>query len=269
MIFILLLFFVFIFGLVIGSFLNSVIYRLFKRESLWGRSYCPYCHHRLAWYDLIPLLSFVLLKGRCRYCHKKISWQYPLVESITGLLFLFIFISVFPNLQSFLLASTYSLIRLVYLLTIISLLIVIFVYDLKHYIIPDKIVVSGILLILFYRFLNLFKFHSLSAKSFVYLVIFSFIISLIFWLIWFFSKGRWMGLGDAKLVFLLSLFLNPGQDLVALFFAFSLGAIIGLILIGLKKKRMKSELPFGPFLITGTFIALFWGEKIIQWYLKI
>ena len=269
MISIVILFFVFIFGLIIGSFLNSVIYRFHNEESLLGRSYCPHCHHQLAWYDLIPLFSFILLKGRCRYCHRKISWQYPLVEFFTGLLFLFIFLFIFPHPVNFLIAPAYTLIYLVYLFTIVSLFIVIFVYDLKYYIIPRKIVSLGVLLILFYRLLEIYKFHSITVKSFLYLLIFSFLISFIFWLIWFLSKGKWMGLGDAKLVFFLSFFLDPREDLVALFFAFGLGAIIGLILICLKKKEMRSELPFGPFLIIGTLIALFWGERIIQWYMRI
>ena len=127
---------IFLFGLLFGSFLNSVIYRLEIGGSfLKGRSYCPHCKHKLIWQDLIPVLSFLFLKGKCRYCQKPISWQYPLVELATGFIFLLFFLTSL-NLNNF----TY-----VYLLIMSCFLIIVFVYDLKHYIIPDKIIYPAIL----------------------------------------------------------------------------------------------------------------------------
>src|SRR3989338_8578506 len=148
-------FIVFLFGLVVGSFLNSVIYRLGKGESaLKGRSYCPQCKHPLSWQDLIPLLSFVFLQGKCRYCRAKISWQYPLVELGTAAVFFLIFASGENS-------TIADFLHVGYLFTIASLLVVIFVYDLKHYIIPDKILypailVSGIWYLVFGIFLDLY-----------------------------------------------------------------------------------------------------------------
>jgi len=248
-------FLVFVFGLAVGSFLNCVIYRLEKNESfLKGRSYCPHCKHKLFWQDLIPLLSFLILKGKCRYCKEPISWQYPLVETATGFLFTFVFHVAFPN---FLLSIYYFLIS--------SFLIIIFVYDLKHYIIPVKVIYSAIAIALIFNFqfliskqFSIFNYSILSALG---AAVFFLIIVLI-------SGGHWMGVGDIKLAFFMGLFLGFPKILVALFFAYFIGAIIGIGLIFAGKKTLKSEVPFGPFLVTGTFVALFFGNQIINLYLS-
>jgi len=134
---------IFIFGACIGSFLNCLIYRLDSKQSfLKGRSFCPHCKHQLGFFDLIPILSFIIVKGKCRYCQKKISWQYPLVEIFTGLIFLL------------LVTCHLSLVTLIYYIVVSSLLIVIFVYDLKHYIIPDKIIYPVIVIVFLYRILS-------------------------------------------------------------------------------------------------------------------
>ena len=250
-------FMVFVFGLAVGSFLSAFVYRLEKGESaLHGRSHCPHCNHPLAWHDLIPIVSFVMLQRRCRYCKEKISLQDPFVELATALIFVAIFIySVDGRPQ--------NILYLGYLWAIASSFIGIFVYDLKHHIIPDKVLypaifVSSIWYLVFselpkYQILNTL-YSALGAASFflaIYLV----------------SKGRWMGFGDVKLAFLLGLFLGWPSILVALFFAFCLGAVVGLILIMLKKKGLKSEVPLAPFLIIGTAIAFFFGPYVINWYL--
>ena len=126
---------VFIFGLIVGSFLNCVVYRLEQDSSfLGGRSFCPLCKHKLSWRDLIPVFSFLILKGKCRYCQQKISWQYPLVELVTGFLFFLVFHY-----------TRYDIPYIVYGLIITAFLIIIFVYDLKHYLIPDKVIYPAIL----------------------------------------------------------------------------------------------------------------------------
>lgn len=250
--------FIFLFGLLVGSFLNCVIYRLEKNESfLKGRSYCPKCRHQLSWQDLIPLLSFFKLRGKCRYCKKPISWQYPLVELATAILFLGVFHISFPN---FLLSIYYFLIS--------SFLIIIFVFDLNHYIIPDEIIYPAIFVAFIYDIIysNLIV-HSLNLIiSYFYSSIGA---SLFFLIIFLISRGKWLGFGDVKLAFFMGLFLGFPAILVSLFLAFFIGAIIGIGLISLKKKGLKSEVPFGPFLVTGTLIALFWGEQLVNWYLNL
>jgi len=246
--------FVFIFGLIIGSFLNCVIYRLEVKQSfLKGRSYCPHCKHQLCWKDLLPVLSYIFIGGRCRYCKKKISVQYPLVELFTGLLFV---LAVNPD----------HVVRSIYLAATISFLIIIFVIDLRHYIIPDKIVLPAIIIALAY---NTFSFVTgdFSFPYFMRLFWAGLIPALLFFLIFLFSQGKWIGFGDVKLALLMGLFLGPNRIIVALFLAFTLGAIIGLGLIIATKKNMRSEIPFGPFLVSGTLLALFWGNKIVNWYL--
>ncbi len=263
--------FVFFFGLTVGSFLNCVIYRLEEGKSfLKGRSFCPHCKHQLSWQDLIPVLSFLILKGKCRYCKKPISWQYPIVEIATGLLFLLIF-----NFQF----SISNYLNLIYYLIISTLLIVIFVYDFKHYVIPDKIIYLAIGLALIYQLFGILNFGHWdlfrnwkleigNLQPLLNPLTSAILASAFFLLIVLISHGRWMGMGDIKLAFLMGLFLSSSKILVALFLAFLVGAIIGVGLILSGKKTLKSEVPFGPFLVTGTFIALFWGENIIKWYLN-
>ncbi|MBI4359065.1 MAG: prepilin peptidase [Candidatus Nealsonbacteria bacterium] len=252
----------FFLGLVSGSFLNSLIYRLETNQGfIRGRSFCPNCRHTLAWRDLLPIWSFLLLRGRCRYCQKPISWQYPLVEAATGLTFLLLFNQVLPHPFTF----PVPLIYLVYLLFVSSCLIVIFVFDLKHYLIPDEIVYAGIAASLAYR---LFEASGNWESLFNPLAV-AFLTSLFFWLIYHFSHGQGLGFGDVKLGFLMGLLLAFPQVLAALFFAFFSGAIIGIGLLALKKKKLKSELPFAPFLVSGTFFALFFGERIVNYYLSL
>ena len=260
---IMIIFFVFIFGLLIGSFLNCVIYRLEKAESfLKGRSYCPHCQHSLAWQDLIPIFSFLILKGKCRYCQKRISIQYPLVELTTAIIFLLIF-----NFQ-LLTFNFQNLINAIFLFVISPFLIIIFVYDLKHYLIPDKITYPAIFITFFYQ---LFKIWNMGNWEWfrIWNLFFSVLPAFFFLALIIFSKETWMGWGDFKLAILLGLLLSWPNILVGLFLAFFFGAIIGIGLIILKKKQWKSEIPFGPFLVFGNFLALFWGEEIINWYLSL
>jgi len=242
--------FIFLFGLIIGSFLNCVIYRIEKKKSLKGRSFCPHCKKKIAWYDLFPVISFFILKGQCRNCGKTISWQYPLVEFGTGVLFVIITGLRISFLSQF------------FLLIISCLLIIIFVYDLKHMIIPDRIMFPVIAITFIYQLINL-------RLAIVDHLLTGFIICFLFLFIVIISKGKWMGGGDVKLAFLIGLLLGFPDSIIALFLSFLLGAIIGMILIIKKNKTLKSEVPFAPFLIVGMFIALLWADKIIQYYFKL
>ncbi len=255
---------IFIFGLVMGSFLNCVIYRLKKSESfLNGRSYCPHCRHKLTWPDLIPVLSFFILRGRCRYCQQKISWQYPLVEISTAIIFLLIFNFQFSISNGSLIPQ---FLILLYYWTISAFLIVVFVYDLEHLIIPDQAVYPAIGLALIFNFQFLIFNQS---PVFENAILSSLGAAIFFLLIILASKGKWMGLGDAKLAILMGLLLGFPNILVGLFLAFFIGAIIGLGLIIWGGKTLKSEVSFGPFLVAGTFIASFWGQNIINWYVHL
>ena len=260
--------FVFVFGLIIGSFLNCIIYRLSKKESfLLKRSYCPHCKHTLEWQDLIPLLSFFLLGGKCRYCKKPISFQYPLVELFTGFLFLLI---VFQNFELLIFDSfVFNLLKIIFLFFITGFLIIIFVYDLKHFIIPDRVIYPAILLSgVWYLVSNIF-FDSYN-KSEILKAFYSALGAGAFFLaIVLLSRGKGMGMGDVKLGFFMGLFLGFPDILVALFLAFLLGAAIGIILIVTGKKTFKSEVPFGPFLVTGTFLAMFFGLELIAFYVNL
>lgn len=246
---------IFVFGLIVGSFLNSVIYRLETGKNfVKGRSFCPYCKKQLGFWDLIPIFSFLILRGRCRICKEKISWQYPMVEITTALVFLIIFNSIKTD-------SILNFLGLIYYLITFCFLIIIFVYDLKHYLIPNKIVYPAIIVSFLYQII-------LNFKDFLSPIVSAIFASGFFLLIVLFSKGKWMGEGDIKLAFLMGLILGFPKILFALFLSFSFGAIIGVGLIILKRKKLSSEVPFGPFLVTGTFVALFWGEKIINFYLN-
>jgi leader peptidase (prepilin peptidase) / N-methyltransferase len=270
-------FIVFVFGLVIGSFLNAVIYRLEVSDSAFrGRSYCPHCRHILSWQDLIPVLSFLLLRGECRYCKEKISLQYPVVEVFTAFIFLQIFNVQFFISNEFLNAQIFGTL---YFFAIASLLIVLFVYDLKHYILPDKIVFPAISIAVVYQLSIWIISHwdlirNLKLEISHFGILFNPLLAalgaaLFFFAIFALSRGRAMGFGDVKLALLMGLFLGWPNIAVALFAAFVLGAAVGVVLMLLKKKGMKSEIPFGPFLITGTFVALFWGKVIVDWYLDL
>jgi len=273
--------FIFVFGLCVGSFLNCLIYRLEEKKKITGRSFCPNCKKQLKWQDLIPVFSFLFLKGKCRYCQKSIFWQYPAVEILTATIFLLIFNHRTERFALVLGLSDYSQIiasvfNLAFLFYIASSLIVISVYDLKHYLIPDKVLFPAIAIAFVFRILdfgysNLFRISNFEFRIFAPLLNYfwaAVIASGFFLMIFLVSKGRWMGFGDVKLAVLMGFLLGLPDIFVALFLAFFFGAIIGLMLMIFGKKGLKSEIPFGPFLIAGTFAALFCGEQIMQWYLN-
>jgi len=252
------IFFIFIFGLCIGSFLNAVIWRLHRKESFFkGRSYCPKCRHSLGARDLIPLLSFLLLKGKCRYCKEKISRQYPVIELATGLLFCLVYWQGLEY-RDILHLTPYTL----YLLRdwfFIAVLVVIFVYDLKYYLILDKVTIPAIVLA--------FIVNLLLKIPFTNLLLGGIIVSGFFLLQFLVSRGKWIGGGDIRLGFLMGVMLGWPKAIVALFLAYIIGALIGVILIILKKKTWKSEIPFGTFLAVGTVITLLYGEYLLEWYM--
>lgn len=255
----------FILGLIVGSFLNVVVYRINIAENFAvGRSKCPHCKNLIRWYDNIPLLSFILLGFRCRDCKKKISWQYPLVELATGILFVLVGMKFFSP------ENTQSWIATGYFLGAISFLMIIFVYDLLYMEIPNLVIWAAVFWSVIFNLiidweskflstspLNLLTYSGVLAATAAFTFFFLLVVK---------SKEKWMGAGDAYLVIFLGLLLGWPQILLALFLAFSTGAIIGLVLVAFRKKKMKSPLPFAPFLVFGTLVAIFWGIEIINWY---
>lgn len=257
--------FIFLLGLAMGSFINALVYRLYKEKSLWGRSECLNCKKKLGFWDLVPILSFVFLKGKCRYCQKQISWQYPLVEFITGTLFSLLFLRFANN--NLLVCDYTNVINLAFLYIFTIILVAIFLSDLKYYIIPDKIlwpgVIFGILLLIFKSILS-WSLSYIMSHALAVFVVFGF-----FLMLYLISKGKWIGAGDVKFGILLGLIVPWPQALVMMFMSFVLGAIVGLSLLLLKKRKLKEKVPMGTFLVVGTFITIFFGEIILKWYLSL
>lgn len=241
----------FIFGTAIGSFLNVLIWRLPREESIQGRSHCPHCQHQLKWVDLIPVLSILLQRGRCRYCRKPVSLRYPLIEIVTGLLFaLAMWCSPIIDLPSGLLFLKIAV--------VIAICVVVFVIDLEHYLILDRVVFPAIILMLvFALILPATLTTSLLGAATAFIP---------FWLLWAGSKGKWMGYGDVKFAAFMGLALGLRGVLVALFLSFVLGAVIGLLLIAAGKKQLGSKVPFGTFLSVATIISILFGTQLWNLY---
>ncbi len=241
--------FVFILGLTIGSFLNVLIDRLPQGRSIfWGRSKCDHCHKTLRWFELIPVLSFFIQGGRCRRCHRVLSIQYPLVELLTAIGITYLFL-VFSKSLSLSISSS----------LVFSSLLVIFFADLKYQIIPDSMVVIGLL--------GSIGILIATSMSMIAINIITGLASSCFFLFfWYFTHGRGMGLGDVKLALLLGFLLGFPKIVVALYIAFLTGAAYGVILILIGKKSLKTRIAFGPFLVLGTLITIIWGGSIIAWW---
>ena len=242
-----------ILGAMIGSFLNVCIYRLPKEESIiWPRSHCPACKKIIRFYDNIPLISYLLLRGRCRYCKGPISLQYPLVEGITALSSLFLFMKFGPSLSY------------LFYFAFVAAFIVITVIDLYHQIIPDGISLPGIgvglltsLVIPQVTFFNSLVGILLGGGS-LFLVA-----TLYEWIF----KREGMGGGDVKLLAMIGAFLGWKAVILTILLSSLIGSITGILIMILKGKDFKYAIPFGPFLSMGAVIALFYGENLIRWYL--
>lgn len=284
----------FFLGLAFGSFLNVVALRyrpegkVFTKKAVGGRSKCMHCERALRWYELLPLFSFVFLRRKCRTCRGPISWQYPMVEFASGLIFAYlpIFFAKFFNIGNILfyrpqLWSFYAM--LVVWAVIFWLLLLMSAIDIRHYLIPNGLVLA---LLFFGSALVFLKSVAGSwllpySRFFVknYAIIFSFTDNLIlnhllglvfgglfFWVLYFATGGKAMGFGDVKLALALGLIMGWPDIVLTSFFAFILGGIWGLGLIIFRIKNLKAKLPFGPFLALGVIATLFFGHTIIQWY---
>jgi len=239
----------FVFGAVIGSFLNVVIYRIPVGESIVAPpSHCPKCDKLLKPWDLVPILSWLGLRGKCRYCATPVSCRYPLVELLTGLLFVFTYIQV--GIDSIL---------IVYLV-LTSILIADTFIDFDHLILPDGLHIFGALA---FVLLNLL-FSFIPWKDAMLGVVVGMTPLLLLVLL---TGGNGMGLGDVKLMAMLGLFLGWKLTLLTLLLSFILGGFFGVVLLATKLKTRKDPIPFGPWIAMAAFIAMHWGGEIIKLYL--
>jgi prepilin signal peptidase PulO-like enzyme (type II secretory pathway) len=269
-------FLIFILGTAIGSFLGVVVDRLASKEPIWkGRSHCDHCRHHLGPLDLVPLVSYFLLGRKCRYCHKELSWFYPIIELCTGLAFVAAGYTVFHNslVQASLLS--YQLLALYYF-SLVSSLLVIFFADFKYGIIPFKAVVFAFLLTLLwyiifpYLAFSSFQMHLLGLQTNLFGIALSAIAAGgFFFLLFAATKGRGMGFGDVIYAFLMGFTLGFPKVIIGLYLAFVTGAVVSIALVLLKKKKFKGgTIPFGPFLVLGTMISLFWGGIVLDYVLR-
>lgn len=242
----------FVFGTIIGSFLNVVILRMGTGRGLGGRSSCGSCRRTLSWYELIPLASFFIQAGRCRSCKVRLSWQYPIVELLAGLLSFGVFVT-FAHLLF--LAPFLFFVWYIGMFALWSVLLVIAVYDLRHTIIPDMLllvalaITVALLTIQYYPHISVVAFYALSGI----------LLAAPFALIFFFSRGKYIGFGDVKLTALIGLMLGLWGGVTAVMLGIYIGAIVSILLLVLKGKKytLKTEIPFGPFLILGMALVFF------------
>lgn len=255
-------------GLSLGSFINCLVWRLYRQEKIYGRSYCPKCLKQLLWHDNIPLFSYLRLGGRCRFCRQKISWQYPVVEVAVALLFVFFWLKQldFNYLQAETLITATQAPHFWWLLLrdylAVWVLTIIFVFDLRFYLVSNLVVLPAAAIFII---LNLFLGASWQALLLSIVVAVAF-----FGLQFILTRGKGLGEGDIYLGLLLgALFPDWGLLIVAILSAYVLGTITGISLIATGHKSWGSKLPLGVFLAVGALIALLWGETIITAYLSL
>lgn len=292
----------FILGTILGSLAKALADRSLKNASYMGRSKCPSCQHKLSWYDLIPLFSYLSLKGKCRYCHKKISIEYFLIEVVTGILVAFIFWQSSINLENLnfnlqavtIIPAVFTILFKTFFTTI---LVILFMTDIKDTFIPDRItypaiIIVSVALLLDTLFRIWYLYFGLSQSAFgKYLLpphtsyftnhawdIFQnylfhlgagILIGGFFLMLIIITRGKGMGGGDVKLGAFIGLVLGFPLGILAIMLSFITGAIYAVFLIFLGKKKFGENIAFGPFLVLGSLIVLFWGNQIINWYVKL
>lgn len=255
----LIIFLAFIFGTIIGSFLNVVVFRMGTGMGIGGRSMCLSCGRNLHWYELIPIISFLLQSGRCRTCKTKISWQYPIVEFLTGALF---------AVNIFFLWQNVSLLVVSFIL--ISLGVVIAAYDAKHKIIhlPALIVffITGTLFntIQYFQYMDGVPF---SPMLIIGLLIGAVVVALPFFIMWAVSQGKWIGFGDIEIIVVAGWLLGISGGYSSVMLGFWVACIIILPIYGyfkFKKKPFNHQVPMGPFLLLGIYLVLICGLNVFN-----
>lgn len=289
----------FIIGTVLGSFVEAVSNRLIKQTSIMGRSYCEKCKKTLSWYDLFPVVSYLLLRGKCRFCHKKITKETFLGEVLMGVAVALLFLVFVTNIDLFLNPTWQSSIfylSLLFKLFVVCVLAIVFIVDLKTGLILDKITYPAVAISSLYLLLStglrtwFFYQETIKSSLGVYLLppyssyfidivrrmwvnaggnfLTGIGLALVFAILIIITKGRGMGWGDVKYVLFLGLALGFPNALVGIMLAFLIGAVFSIFLILFGRKHFGQTIPFGPFLSLGAFIALLWGSQLLNWYLN-
>jgi leader peptidase (prepilin peptidase)/N-methyltransferase len=260
------------FGLIAGSFVNALIWRVREQSKhtsskdlsiINGRSICPNCKHKLASIDLIPVISWLSLRGKCRYCHKSISSQYPLVELAMAILFILSY-AFWPQPVSGIEAVEFAI-----WLVLLTGLFALFIYDLKWQILPSRILYPLLAIAALLALINIIN----SGEPFTALVSLFFSVLIgggLFFVIYQVSGGKWIGGGDVRLGWLLGLIAGtPAKSVLVIFLAAILGSLLSIPLLATKRLKRTSTLPFGPFLITGLILVEFFGTQIVNWYFNL
>ncbi len=254
---------VFLFGMIVGSFTNVLIYRIPIGKSIVAPpSACTSCGNRLTAPDLVPVFSYIFLKGRCRHCRAPISPRYPMIELLTALVFVTLFMKY---------GLTVPFAAFIFLMTV---LIAVFFIDLDHKIIPDELVLAGMA-----GGVVFFVYSRINPVPEVYgdgnwwtpvVGMFSgsvFLLAVALLGMFLYKTEDAMGMGDVKLMLPIGLFLGWKLCLTALFISVLLAGLTSLLLVALRIKKKKDTIPFGPFIVTGTFISILWGWDMLNWYL--
>lgn len=240
-----------LFGLLVGSFLNVVIYRLPKGVSVvWPASACGHCKRTLRWFENIPVVSWVVLGGRCARCKHSISVQYPIVEAVTGVLFALVA------------ALTPDPVLMAARLIFVAGLVVLFAIDLEHKILPNQITLPGIAVGFAFALLGPPGWRD----SLIGVLIGGGVLWAVAWGYYLLRHVEGLGFGDVKMLAMIGAFLGWKAVLLTLVLASFSGAIVGLTVIAAQRGDMKHELPFGTFLALGAVTAMLFGQPIIDWY---
>ncbi len=248
----------FILGITIGSYLNVLAYRIpLEIETYKGDSFCPNCKQKIHKYDLIPVLSYIILKGKCRRCKEKISVSYPITEIIVGLLYLFLYLRFGLSID------------LVIYLVIFSVMVVIIKIDYEHKYIPDRFIVIILVFGLLYTI-----YHSFSDKNVIWVnllgLALGFLILLIIRFIgYYIYKKEVMGFGDIKLLAALGFVVGYKKIILVFLLGCLIASLVEVTLMALKVKNKESEIAFGPYLVYGGMISIFYGHELIQAYLSL
>lgn len=273
------------FGLIIGSFINAAAYRIPHKETLMTRSHCVQCDHQIAWYDNIPVISYLVLGGKCRHCRQKISIRYPLIEALTGILTaglgaILLFANNIPLVQNVCEASSLVLLPALFIILWASILLTII--DLKHQLLPSKITIWTAILSIslslvlitytYFVFNDSFDYQGLQ-DALIYSVIGAVALSIFYFTIIMIAP-RGMGLGDVKLSPLIGgiagAYAGLSGFIIATFAGFLIAGIIGIsMMLFNKKTTRKTKVPFGPFMIIGLWVAILFSQPITEWYLSL
>jgi len=260
-------------GLAFGSFVNALTWRVHEQNKkgksrakdlsiISGRSICPKCKHVLTWYDLVPVFSWLALRGRCRYCKKQISAQYPLVEIIMALVFVGSYVWWPVPLDQ----AGEWVIFITWLATSVGLLALL-IYDAKWMLLPNRIIYPTFFIAFLGQLVYLVGYEPHKGHALLMWALSVAVASGIFWLLFIVSSGKWIGFGDVRLGLITGTVLaDPGKSFLMILLGSALGTLFILPALMAGKKNLASKLPYGPFLIGATAIAVLFGDRILEWY---